>query len=136
MKSLEFLDAYSHIQMQKFCQKERMCHDGMFCGSYPQDEACRDCSFDDCLQHAEKNGSYAFSYSSTTKRLCRLCDEEDFDKKQYYRNWGLYIIRTPDPKTRFINDSNKVTNKPDIVEIKNSTGEMRTTIENDSGLHL
>ena len=107
----------------------------MFCGSFPQDEACRDCSFDECLKHAETNESYAFSYTSTTKRLCRLCDEEDLDKKQYYRNWGLYIIRTPEPKIRIINDSNESTNQPDIVEIKNTTEEIRTTPENDSGLH-
>ena len=66
------------------------CTRGMFCGNL-KDEACRNCSFEDCLNHAKRSRSYAFSYTTTSKQFCRLCDEKDVVKRTPYRGWGIYM---------------------------------------------
>ena len=71
------------------CTEGLVCSNGMFCGEL-MNEACRNCSFDECRNHAEKAKSFSFSYTSTFKRFCRLCDKEDFDNRTQYRGWGLY----------------------------------------------
>ena len=68
---------------------------GMLCGDYPEDEACRDCSLEECMELAIDAKSYALAYRGTGIKWCRLCDESDFEKKQNIsetsRTWGVYI---------------------------------------------
>ena len=72
------------------CTEGLPCSSGMFCGNQST-EACRNCTFDECVNHAQKMSSFAFSFTSTSRKFCRLCDKDDFDKRTQYRGWGLYV---------------------------------------------
>ena len=71
------------------CTEGLVCSKGMFCGELT-DEACRNCSFAECHNYAETAKSFSFSYTSSFKKFCRLCDKKDFDNRTQYRSWGLY----------------------------------------------
>ena len=77
--------------------------EGLTCGddhsiNYIANKTCTICSFEQCMQHALANNSYAFSYRNVRLERCRLCDEDGFASRkkiyadQYNRDtWGLYI---------------------------------------------
>ena len=68
------------------------CSNGLICGSYPEDEACRGCSFTECQEHAIASNSFAFSYVGTFTKHCRLCDEADLSSASSDSNpWGTYV---------------------------------------------
>ena len=68
------------------------CSDGLVCGTYPEDEACRRCSFTECQEHAIVRNSFAFSYRGTSTKWCMLCDEADLSSASSDSNpWGTYV---------------------------------------------
>ena len=73
------------------CAMGSACINGLICGSYPEDEACSGCSFTECQEHAIASNSFAFSYSGTFTKHCRLCDEADLSSASITSNpWGIY----------------------------------------------
>ena len=63
IKALRFLDYYSYYAG---CTEGLNCSKGMFCGDL-NNEACRNCSFTDCRNHARDSKSFSFSYTSSFK---------------------------------------------------------------------
>ena len=73
------------------CVKGISCSEGSKCGTISE-TACKECNFEQCKAIAEKSNSKAFAYSGE-KRLCRLCDESQFQiiQTNNIKNWGLYV---------------------------------------------
>ena len=76
------------------CVKGKSCSEGSKCGEVTE-TACRQCNFEQCKAIAGKSNSKGFAYSEE-KRMCRLCDESQFQNIQNkqtnnVKNWGLYV---------------------------------------------
>ena len=83
------------------CENGNACSNGRLCGAYPDDELCRLCSFEECLQHAEDNSVFAFSYRGTSTKWCRQCNEAQFGSQNSQNDWGVYV------RGKYINYINK-----------------------------
>ena len=89
-----FLDMEAGYKLHSGCVKGTECSEGSKCGT-SSETACKECNFEQCKAIAGKSNSKGFAYSGE-KRLCRLCDESQFQNIQNKQtnnveNWGLYV---------------------------------------------